>query len=157
MGTRYSRLWCLLIEKDRWIEPYGCLVRYRYTKAMDKPKGILFDLGNTILHESRYNPRAGAKCLLDNAANSGQLSQDELERVTLDLYQEIRHHHRKGVIEYSIQSFLRLICEQVGIQCNVSFPELELAFWREIASMAPEPDVGSMLDELDELRIPVES
>jgi len=37
-------------------------------------------MGNTILYESRYDPRLGAKCLLDNSAHSPQLSKNELER-----------------------------------------------------------------------------
>ena len=121
---------------------------------MKRPKGVLFDLGDTILHEVRYEPHAGAKCLLDNASNLPAIERDELERLAFDLYEDVKGHHRQGVIEFSIQSFLRLVCEQAGIEHEMSLTELEFEFWQAVASMRPEPDVVLMLDKLDELQIP---
>lgn len=115
------------------------------TPALTRPKGILFDLGGTLLRESHNDPRSGIAKLLSLAACPPAGNPEEVQQAAGDLYAEIRVHHRSGLLEFPFRSFLRLLCDQFGIACGLPLADLELEFWKVICSMVPEDGIRGVL------------
>ena len=58
----------------------------RAIRGIKKPKGILFDLGNTILRQEKFDPEAGTARVLELAENPKGLSVKHIQ----DLVEELR-------------------------------------------------------------------
>jgi HAD superfamily hydrolase (TIGR01509 family) len=118
--------------------------------TLTRPQGILFDLGGTLLRESYLDPRAGITRLLELAACPPACSPEVIQQAANELYVEIRSHHRSGLLEFPFRSFLRLLCDQFGIACDLQPADLEQEFWQAICSMVPEEGIDSVLRSLSD-------
>jgi putative hydrolase of the HAD superfamily len=120
--------------------------------ALPPPKAILFDLGDTVLHEIRFDPHAGIGRLLELSTVTPNASAADIHQAGAELYQEFRTGRSLGV-ELPCASLLRLFCDRFHIRTTLSPAELELEFWKPICSMRAEPGIDSVLIRLGELGI----
>lgn len=105
------------------------------------PRAILFDLGGTVLVESRIDLRDATEWLVRDSAGIS------VEQVR-SLYNDVRNSFRSGVVEFRMQSFLRLVRDWGRLPFQGTIEELELEFWKRLCSMGPLPGVEAVLKEL---------
>jgi putative hydrolase of the HAD superfamily len=120
--------------------------------ALSPPKAILFDLGDTVLHEVRFDPHAGIGRLLELSTDTPNASAADIHQAGEELYQEFRTGRSLGV-ELPCASLLQLFCDRFQIRTSLSPAELELEFWKPLCSMQPEPAIESVLLRASALRI----
>lgn len=124
------------------------------------PKGILFDLGATILHQARYEPEAGFSRLLDISRNASEVPVEAFLRAGTRMAAGIETLRSDlagagfSFLELRIQSSLRLLVERFGLRFDLSLSEVELEYWKAASCMAPEPGVQMALDALEARGIP---
>lgn len=114
-----------------------------------KPAMILFDYGQTLVHERCYDARRGAEALLSAAArNPRGVTAGELvklmEEVERDILAEFRIPSR-GLLPLELpgSAMLRYELQAMGLEFTQSVSELEWIFWdaatpAEAAEYAPE-------------------
>lgn len=124
------------------------------TLTLKPPRGVLFDLGDTVLRQSNYDLESGLAHLLGFADNPKGFTIDTvLERAKM-LEKELFPRRNKSLIEFSRQSFHRLLFEPLDIRFSCSPQELEFEFWKASREMSPDPGLDAVLDALDQRGIP---
>ena len=118
---------------------------------MTRLTAILFDFGGTLVSDRQYDPGGGYARLLDYAIPSSIPTPEEVREEAGRLDAELEQYY--GLIEFPIQKFHRTLFGKLGIQFRLSFPEMELEFWKGAMRYSPEPEIGEVLDELSRLKI----
>ncbi len=124
------------------------LNRYLTVPALSRPKAVLFDFGNTLLHEDHCEPSAGIRSLLRLATRPLACDPEKAEQAAAELYVEIRAQRESGLVEFPCRSFLRLLGDLWSIAWDLSPAALELEFWKTLGSMEPEDGIDAVLDWL---------
>ena len=129
-----------------------------------KPKMILFDYGETLVHELGFEPLLGNQAILDFATYipdgiTAETIQEEANCMKGDISDQFCYQHKDAqMIEIPAAMFQRYLYESVG----VSLPEmedyllnqrLEELFWDHCSVGVPNPDVEKMLHSLKRLKI----
>ena len=129
-----------------------------------KPKMILFDYGETLIHELGFEPLLGNQAILDFATFipegiTAETIQEEANCMKRDISDQFCYQHKDAqMIEIPAAMFQRYLYESVG----VSFPEmedyqlnqrLEELFWDHCSVGVPNPDVEELLQTLNKLGI----
>lgn len=113
------------------------------------PKMILFDYGNTLLHEPGFSTLRGNEALLRYiVANKNNLSSEEVHAFSSRLYEETRTAREMGFELTDIQ-LRRLLLEYLGLELSVSLDEAERIFWDNASSGAVMPQTEMMLDYIN--------
>ena len=120
---------------------------------MRRPKGIIFDLGDTILEEDRFNPLPGTSKILESAVNPHNFSPIDIQILADEIYQGLKISREELFIEFSEQNFHRLLYETLGITLNISYPEAERRFWSASTSFKPTQGVLEVLNLLKTINI----
>ena len=115
---------------------------------MRRPQAILFDLGNTILREVAFNYQAWGKKISEFATLPEGVDLTDVYASGAGLHEEILGHHHRKVIEFPLQSSMRLLHDRFGITSALSDNQLELEFWRTTAELVPETGIADVLSEL---------
>jgi putative hydrolase of the HAD superfamily len=102
---------------------------------MTAPRAVLFDLGDTLLHQVSFDPEAWAE----------SPGARELLRALARDFRQVRND---GPVELRMGACLRHLHERLGLPFDRPPEELELAFWQATSRMAPEPGVGPVLEAL---------
>ncbi len=118
------------------------------------PKGLLFDLGGTILREVDYQPMLGIAQLFGKCRLRPGIDRDGAQASSIALLSEIRANRDSEITEFPFQAWLRLIIDQFCVDHDFSLADAELEFWRESARMEPQPGVAAVLNWLAERNIP---
>jgi putative hydrolase of the HAD superfamily len=106
---------------------------------MTAPRAVLFDLGDTLLHQVSFDPKAWADSLPGTS---------EARELLRSLTRDFRHVRNDGPVELRMGACLRHLHERLGLAFDRPAEELELAFWQATSRMAPEPGVGTVLAAL---------
>jgi putative hydrolase of the HAD superfamily len=120
-----------------------------------RPRGLLFDYGGTLVEECAFDPRAGLEVLLRAADPPPAADLDailaRIDRVTREVAD------RRGVvhIETPWTSLTRLIHDAFGTRFRVPLNDLELAFWNASVRTQPMPGVHDALAEFHEQGVPM--
>lgn len=109
------------------------------------PRVILFDLGDTLLRDTRVDIDSAIQWLLEPSDPS---SLDEIKGFLGEHYRTIRRTLRTGLVEYPIRNFLRLAQDLARAPRKEPIEAIELEFWQRLASMEPLPGLGEVLNEL---------
>jgi putative hydrolase of the HAD superfamily len=112
-----------------------------------EPKGLLLDLGNTLLAEVGFDRLAGNARLLELASNNPRrATADDLQAHAARLDEDVQPRRQASMIEFPWTSFTRLIQAEFELRFEAGLPELELEFWRAAMRMRPERNVAAALD-----------
>lgn len=136
----------------RWRLP----ARYLYDKIelviqkreLRKPRGVIFDLGGTVLHQETFDPVAGNRRLLEFAIDTHGLKPEAVQSVADDISREIERFRDEYMVEFSVQSFQKLLYETLGVTFTIGPVEAELEFWRAAVSLTPTEGIFEVLDML---------
>ena len=121
---------------------------------LTKPRGILFDLGDTVLRQHVFDPKAGRARLFELAENPKGVSIQDIDDLAKAIDKEMRARREEALIEFPVQTFQRLLYEPSGITFTLSPLALELEFWKTANRMSPDPGLDEVLDFLDGHEIP---
>ncbi len=123
--------------------------------TMKKPKGILFDLGDTILHELRYEPQKGNQYLFSIIDDKkGVRYERVLDRIG-QLNEEIEPKKNTACFEFSWIAFNKLVFEYFNLSLPISHEEAELEFWKKSGNWVPAPKIRETLEFICQMNIPI--
>ena len=114
-----------------------------------KPKAILFDLGDTILEQTKFDADAGSKHLLALANNPRRVKVEQIQKLAEELNSEIQQRREEAQLEFPVTSFQRLLYERLDICFDMSPEAIAREFWNVANGMCPEPGVRLMLGSLE--------
>lgn len=127
---------------------------------MRKPKWVLFDYGETLIHEEEIGYRAGYQAILKRAMdNPHGKTVDDVVGLSEDVYSAILPCTRAHNVEVSCINGMRLIFETLGIRFHASYGELEDVFWDAAHPGVPSPHMQEFLHflKMEDIRIAVVS
>lgn len=120
------------------------------------PRGILFDMGDTLLTNVALDFNAGRARVLEIAHNPrGVTAHDYAEVSEQSDLQEIWTRRDASLVEIPWTSFDRLIFERLGLTFDIPIEEVQNEFWRAGLKTEPEPGVYEMLECVQALNIPL--
>ena len=123
---------------------------------MQRPAGVLFDFGGTLVEEVAYEPHAGTAALLANAAHVPPgVTLDAAVARARRVSAAVNKRRDEFQIETPWPAVTRLIHDFLGVRFEVPWPELELAFWDASVTMRPMPGARDALAAMAESGIPM--
>jgi HAD superfamily hydrolase (TIGR01549 family) len=117
-------------------------------KKIRKPSGIIFDLGNTVLHEVSYDTLAGNRRLLELAEYNPGVTAGDIQKIAGEVYGWMDPARDESMLEISFETYNRLFYEPLGVTFRVGYDELEKEFWKAACNYVPAPGICSLLDML---------
>lgn len=121
---------------------------------MKKPKALLFDLGDTILHGGKFEPEKGNAYLFSIIKDKKGVTHDEILAQVKNLNEDITPKKEASGIEVSWAAFNRMVFERFDLSLPISDAEAELEFWKRSEQWSPAPGVKEMLDRTARMGIP---
>lgn len=121
---------------------------------MQYPKAILFDLGDTILGNQRFDPVTGNARLLQFAERPHPVSAEEVQHVAQELDAQLNPLRQESLFEFTAESFNRLLFERLGITLTLTSAQAASEFWHASVTYSPEPGIGDVLHYLIDGGIP---
>lgn len=118
-------------------------------------RGLLFDLGYTLLDEVRFDREAGTERVLELAHNPRGLSVADVCELVAALDADLDPRRKSSWIEVSPLSVHRLVYEPHGIRFERPFEEIEREFWRASTSFVPTPGITGLLEWLGSTGLPL--
>jgi len=124
--------------------------------ALPSPKGILFDMGNTLLRQVRFDIPKGQARLLEIAHNPRNITIGDFEAVAGDPnLQEQWDIRDKALLEFPMTSFDRLVSDSLGLTYDIPIEEVQIEFLRAAYEVIPEPGIYEALAHLKSLCLPM--
>lgn len=116
---------------------------------MHKPSGIIFDLGDTILHLESVDVLEGNRCMLEfDDVNPGVTAEDVMVAVN-EIFPWLEYARDASMLEVAASSVNRLIYETLGVTFRIDYDELERVFWNGALTYEPAEGIFELLDMLD--------
>ncbi|MBD3345438.1 MAG: HAD-IA family hydrolase [Chitinivibrionales bacterium] len=112
------------------------------------PRGVLFDLGNTLLFEEYYRPVDGGAALLEMIPHSPEITPERLQKEARKLVIDLAPRRKESLIEISWATFHRLLLGLFNLELPSNIPDAEIAYWNAASKMSPAQGVETMLDRL---------
>lgn len=129
---------------------------------MNKPKMILFDYGQTLVNEAKFDGVKGTEALLKYATkNKYGYSAQEIQAVADTMNQELgrfdpaRRHSKECQIEVPNNMFCGYLYESQGIELSVKGAQRDKIFWDAASPGRPTEGIEDFLDFLKEQGIRV--
>jgi FMN phosphatase YigB (HAD superfamily) len=124
-------------------------------EVLMRPQRILFDLGNTLLREEEFDAEAGTRHVLPLAHNPRGLSVGDVCELVAELDVDLQGRREESWLEISPFTIHRLVYEPHSVTFDLSFPEVELEFWRAATKFSPTEGVRDLLVALRSLTLPL--
>lgn len=122
---------------------------------MRRPKWVLFDYGETLVHEETLGPEAGYEAVMRLAAeNPGGATVADVIAFSGEFYSEIIHCAREHSVEVYRPNVDRLIFETLGVRFDVPYEALDDVFWDAAYPGVPTPGMPEFLEFLKAEGIP---
>lgn len=119
------------------------------------PKGILLDMGGTLLGEFAFDRMAARIRLLEVANNPRGVTLADYAEVSREFHETVWAHRDAHMVEVPVRAFWRLADERLGITFDMPPHEVERLFWSVAVKMRPEPGVYEALESIRALGLPV--
>jgi HAD superfamily hydrolase (TIGR01509 family) len=103
--------------------------------GLRRPKAMLFDVGNTILDERRFDLEAGLAAVVDRA---------DLERLASEFRADIARHHATQQ-EPLLAQWVR---DRVPRLMSMTVLDVEELIWAEVVTLDPKPRARDVLSRL---------
>ncbi|MEG0308528.1 MAG: HAD family hydrolase [Clostridium sp.] len=120
---------------------------------MNKPLGMLFDLGDTVLEYYKNTPSEATKRILEVSDNPYGITVEQIQDLAIKLTKETFDRRDEANIEISFQSFQRLLYEYYGIKFKVHISEVEKMFCKYAYGSNPSEGIQELFKTLDALGI----
>ena len=125
---------------------------------MKKPKMILFDYGQTIVDQAKFDGVKGSAEILKYAsANKYNLSPEQLQAKADELNRELGRfdpkNRYKNQIEVPNHMFTAYLYDSLGIKLDLSPEEIDTVFWDTASPGKPTEGIEEFLEYLDEAEI----
>ncbi len=121
-------------------------------KTLHKPRGILFDLGGTLIM-SGFDREAGLKGLMDLIPDSHNLSVEAVREISDELIETTYSVENMQFVQFSRSQFDRNLFARLGITVNLSDEELDIKFVENTFNVTVEPGSAGMLAEVKRMGI----
>jgi putative hydrolase of the HAD superfamily len=120
---------------------------------MNKPKMILFDYGETLIAETRFDGVRGTKAVLaECVANPHNITAEEVQQLANELNVEIGRFDPETshlcVTEVHNHPFNNYLYDYFGLKRTVTSIELETVFWDAASPGKPTHNIDALLDFL---------
>lgn len=125
------------------------------TITMKTPKAILFDFGDTVLHEMKFEPEKGNLFLFSIIKDTKKVKYENLLEQIIKLNEEIYSKENAGHFEVSWIAFNKLIFEYFDLILPISHEEAELEFWKRSYNWTAAPKILEVLDFAKHLNVPM--
>ena len=122
---------------------------------MNKPKAILFDFGNTLLHEVNFDPEKGNEFLFSIIKDRKGVDYSSLLEHINKLNKDLLPKKDVSSFEVSWVAFNKMFFEYFDLMLPISHEEAELEFWERSESWELAPGIKNVLDYIKELNIPM--
>lgn len=126
------------------------------TELRGLPKGILFDMGDTLVRMPGFDFAKGQARVLEIAHNPRNVTLSEFaafgEQPEMKAIWDFRD---VGHIEFPMVLFDRLVSECFGLTYDVPIEDVQIEFWKAALEREPEPGIHEVLARLSELSIPL--
>ncbi len=113
----------------------------------EPPLGILFDLGDTLFKIS-YDLHAGIQRLLELIEGREDLTVEDSRRIGNVLARSSEAVRFGSNYEVSFEAFHRNWCDRVGVVNKLSWPEMDLEYFKRSHGFALEEGVREVLETL---------
>ncbi|MDP8241055.1 MAG: HAD family hydrolase [Candidatus Hatepunaea meridiana] len=120
--------------------------------SLTRPKGILFDLGGTLIM-SGFDREGGLKGLMDLIPDSHTLFIETVRDILDELIETTDSIKNKQFIQFSRSQFDRNLFARLGITLNLSDEELDIRFVENTFNVTVEPGAAEMLVEVKNMGI----
>lgn len=125
---------------------------------MKRPKMILFDYGQTLVDQAKFDGVKGSAEILKYAVeNKYNLSAEQLQAKANELNRELGRfdpeNRHKFQIEVPNHMFTAYLYESLGIRLDLSSEEIDAVFWDAAAPGKPTEGIEKFLQYLRETRI----
>lgn len=120
---------------------------------MNKPLGILFDLGDTVLEYYHNNPIEGIKRILEVSDNPHKITAEQIQELAKELTKETFDKRDKTNLEISFMSFEKLLFEYFNIKFKKDINEIEKIFVKYSYKSSPSEGIQDLFHKLDRLKI----
>ena len=121
----------------------------------ERPQGILFDLGNTLLWQEAFDTEAGTRHVLSLAHNPRGLSVEDVGSLVRELDSDLQERRERSWIEISPHAVHRLVYEPFDVTFDRPFHEIELEFWRAATRFSLTDGIIALLEELRATGLPL--
>ena len=140
-----------------WAEK-GIIVEKPIEKSFEKPKMILFDYGQTLINQARFDGVKGTEAVLKHAvrnkynrtAEQVQAAADEINR-ELGRFDPLNRHLFQ--VEVPNHMFTAYLYASQGIEIPLTPEEIDRIFWDAAAPGVPTDGIGDFLAFLDQCGI----
>ena len=123
--------------------------------TLQKPLGILFDLGDTLLTHLGFDPEAGHAATLKIADNPLGYTVTDIDTHIKELNRDLIPRREKAQVEFHPHIIQRHVYEALHITFDRTPEEVERTFWRAAMSWQPEPGIEYVLEILRDKNIPM--
>ena len=120
---------------------------------MRRPSGVIFDLGDTVLHLAAFKSIAGNKKLLEFTEDALGLTPQDVQLAFDDLARESTPLQDESMLQLGIQSLQRLVYDNLGLTFTLGPLEMERLFWRTAIHFELTDGISEVLDTLEANRI----
>ena len=124
----------------------------------DKPKMILFDYGQTLIDEGKFDGIKGTEAVLQYATKnkynlSAERVQEEADRINQELgrFDPARRHLIQ--IEIPNHMFTAYLYESLGISLSLTSEQIDKVFWDAVGSAVPTEGIEELLEYLHKIGI----
>ena len=130
-----------------------CEILFRETITMKKPKMILFDYGQTLVNEQRFNGVRGTEAVLKYATkNKYGKSAEEVQAYATMLNQEMGRFdpEKKHLFQIEVPNhiFTKYLYESQGIELSLTSEEIDRVFWDAAAPGTATEGMAEFLEYL---------
>ena len=120
----------------------------------NRPQGVLFDFGDTLMETVSWDPDVGCRRLLDLAVQPHSVTLEQMNQCRGQIEEQLQQHRDGSCLEFHVRSFQRLLFDLLGLRFDLSLDQLEREFWNATIAVKPESGVRAMLQRLSDENIP---
>ena len=121
---------------------------------MQRPDWILFDYGETLIHEARFDAMAGNRRLLEIASSNPRNATIEDVRAMVEKINRHALHLKHDLdVEVYSPSIQRLVFDTLCVKFDMSWEEVDEIFWDAAAPGEAFPHTGGVLTQLADIGI----
>ncbi len=92
---------------------------------MQRPQGIIFDLGNTIIERCFYSPVEGISNILKYSQRPIDIKAEQIQQIAEEVKEYLRPYREKQHLEFNCQEFHRIVFDKLNISFSINLMEVE--------------------------------